>query len=380
MKKCVILAAVAGVAASALGANFGQGNLVVVRLGTGNTLNNAAQAVFLDEYTTAGVFVQSIAMPTSVSGLDRRLTMSGTANSEGELTRSADGNFLILAGYDADVGTANVVNTTSATVNRVVARVSVTGVPDTSTAISDAFSANNVRGAASVDGSQFWLTGANGGIRYTTYQGASTAQINTVNNPGGLTPITNSRCVNIFGGQLYVSAAQASGRTGVFTIDTGLPTSAGASNSILPGTGGITGQSPYDFVLSGNTLYVADDSAVAGVGGLQKFIFDGSNWSRTDTFTAGLPASARLRQLTSMTDALGQTVVYATTSYSNPAGGPDITAIVCLTDIGAGSSFTEIATGPAGTIFRGIELTPIPAPGALGLLGLAGLAAARRRR
>ena len=48
--------------------NFVPGNLVIYRVGTigsGITLTSAATEVFLDEYTPAGVYVRSIAMPTT---------------------------------------------------------------------------------------------------------------------------------------------------------------------------------------------------------------------------------------------------------------------------------------------------------------------------
>ena len=52
---------------------FAAGNVVVYRVGAGATaLSNATAAVFLDEYTTAGVLVQSIVLPsadTSAGGI-----------------------------------------------------------------------------------------------------------------------------------------------------------------------------------------------------------------------------------------------------------------------------------------------------------------------
>src|SRR2546429_280991 len=76
---------------------FTAGNLVVYRVGDGlSALGSAATPVFLDEYTPAGVFVQTIAVPTTTSGSNRALTASGTATSEGLLTRSIDGQYLTL--------------------------------------------------------------------------------------------------------------------------------------------------------------------------------------------------------------------------------------------------------------------------------------------
>src|SRR5438046_4359269 len=85
---------------------FTLGNLVVYRVGDGSaSLNASATPVFLDEFTPSGTLVQSVAMPTVVNGSNKKLTASGSATTEGFLTRSADGRFIVLAGYDAAPGT-----------------------------------------------------------------------------------------------------------------------------------------------------------------------------------------------------------------------------------------------------------------------------------
>src|SRR4051812_11245398 len=88
-------------ATGALAAAFGDGNVVVYRVGDGVTpLAVTGSPVFLDEFTPGGLLVQSIALPTTASGANRPLVASGTAQSEGLLTRSADGRFLVMTGYD----------------------------------------------------------------------------------------------------------------------------------------------------------------------------------------------------------------------------------------------------------------------------------------
>ena len=65
-------------------AAFTPGNLVIYRVGDGTSpLAGTGNPVFLDEYTTAGTLVQSIPMPTTVVGANRRLVAGGTATSEG---------------------------------------------------------------------------------------------------------------------------------------------------------------------------------------------------------------------------------------------------------------------------------------------------------
>src|SRR6476619_5889929 len=85
--------------AAATAGTIAAGNLVVVRAAGGPNGDASAPlgggglaaAVYLDEYTTAGAFVQSFAMPQTASatvGSQRALTLSGTQNTEGHLTLS----------------------------------------------------------------------------------------------------------------------------------------------------------------------------------------------------------------------------------------------------------------------------------------------------
>src|SRR5205807_2569966 len=80
--------------------NFPAGDLMVIRVGDGTGLSSGVSApVFVDEYTTAGALVGSIAIPSSGTA---PLTMSGTATSEGALTRSSDLRFLCFTGFKAN--------------------------------------------------------------------------------------------------------------------------------------------------------------------------------------------------------------------------------------------------------------------------------------
>jgi len=97
-------------------AGFSPGNLVVLRAGDGSgALSSAATAVFLDEYSPAGTPVQSLTLPTTASGNNKRLTVAGSSTNDGALRRSVDGRYLTLAGYDAVPGTASIAGTASAT-------------------------------------------------------------------------------------------------------------------------------------------------------------------------------------------------------------------------------------------------------------------------
>ena len=137
-------------ASRSVAAPFVPGDVVVYRVGDGaGALVNTGNPVYLDEYTTGGTLVQSIPLPTSASGSTHQLVASGTAQSEGQLTRSADGRYLVLTGYASDLpGAAPLSGTPAATVPRTVGRVGADGSVDTSTALADFADANNPRGAA----------------------------------------------------------------------------------------------------------------------------------------------------------------------------------------------------------------------------------------
>jgi hypothetical protein len=209
-------------------AAFTPGNIVVVRVGDGtSTLTNTGNAVFLDEFTPTGTLVQSIAMPTTVSGTNKQLILSGTATSEGMLNRSVDGRYLLLTGYGRDLGgTGSLSGTASGTVNRVVGRVDVLGNVDTTTALSDFSSGNNPRSVASTNGTDLWVGGGAGSVRYTTLGSTTSTQLNTT--------ITNIRHVQIADEQLYISTASGSS-VRIQTVGTGLPITSGQTMTGLPG-------------------------------------------------------------------------------------------------------------------------------------------------
>ena len=178
LRRCISALSLACVAALgvAQAAPFTAGNVVIYRIGTGaatgaGSLVGTGAPVFLDEYTAAGVLVQSVALPTTVSGAQKQLVASGTAGSEGMMSRSVDGRFMMLTGYASNIpGASSLSGTASATVNRVVGRVDAAGNVDTSTALSDYSTANNPRSVTSTNGTDIWVNGAAGGVRYTTLE------------------------------------------------------------------------------------------------------------------------------------------------------------------------------------------------------------------
>ncbi|MDW8311016.1 MAG: hypothetical protein RMK20_16715, partial [Verrucomicrobiales bacterium] len=239
---------------------FTPGNLVIYRVGDGTLdLTNRGNVVFLDEYSTNGTLVQSIMLPTNAAGTQYPLIASGTATSEGLITRSTDGRFLVFAGYGTNLTSGLALAGTAATdVPRVVGRADALGNLDTTTALTNFSSGNNPRSVASDNGVNLWVGGAAGGVAYTTLGSAAVTTVST-------TPVSNIRQVAIYGGQLYLSTASGSA-VRIGAVGTGLPTSGPVTTTSLPGLP-TSGGGPYAFVLLNltggpnlDTLYVADET------------------------------------------------------------------------------------------------------------------------
>ena len=82
-------------------------NLVVVRVGDGaQTLTTSGNSVFLDQFTTAGTYVNTIFIPdTGPSALiEPGPDLSGSVITGTALTRSADKRLMTLSGYNVALG------------------------------------------------------------------------------------------------------------------------------------------------------------------------------------------------------------------------------------------------------------------------------------
>jgi hypothetical protein len=351
-------------------AAFGASNLVVLRVGDGTVaLSSAAAPVFLDEFTKAGgVPVQSIAIPVADSGANQTLTVAGSSTADGALNRSFDGRYLTLAGYDAAPATLAVAGTASATTNRIVGLVDSNGTVDTTTRVSDSYTGANFRSAVTNDGTGFWTTGSNSGVHFVTLGSAGTTTAVS-------TTLTNMRVASVQPGyngfptpQLYISAASGTFQ-GVSTVGSGLPTTTGQTTVQLPGFPAAAGPSPYAYIfydLNGgvagvDTLYVADDRAPGSGGGIQKWTYDGTTWTLAYTLNTGLTVGTR--GLTG-TSGGGVPVLWATTTEASA------NRIVRVTDTGAASSFTTIATAGTNQAFRGIAFAPTATGGATATDGI----------
>jgi hypothetical protein len=331
--------------------------------------------VFLEERSGVdGSLVQTISLATSGAN---RLTMSGTATSEGKIKFYA--GYLAVAGYDADAGatgpggpTSSIATSTSALVNRRIGVFSNSGGAVSYTSLSDAYSANNIRSAIS-DGTNIWTAGtasaSNGpGVRHTTIGASLSTQLSNT--------VTNVRTVNIFDGQLY--ASHNSGATArVAAVGTGLPSTSGQTMTGLNGLP-TTPYEAYDFFLadlnagiSGNdTLFLAN---AATAGAIEQFTFDGTTWTSRGSVLTGASAFGLAGVQSGSNIELYVTTAAQLQKYTLTSAW--------------GTTFTANAnwnvTAATNTAFRGVSaISAVPEPSSIGLLALTGLAGIsfRRRR
>lgn len=329
---------------------FTPGNLVVLRVGDPTiTLGSHAAPIFLDEWnTTTNTLVQSLQIPNSGTNAAPSVTQRGYSSSEGCLTMSADGRYLVLVGYDRTLGATDPSSEPAISTNRVITTVdTLTGIIDTTTALTDAYDSSTFRGAASVDGSSFWMSGnsGTGSIRYATL--GATTSIDISGSP------TNMRWIDIHKSQVYATSASTGAfAQGVMEIGTGLPTTPGQTATILPGfpiAGVFPDGAPYDFWFANDsTLYVADSAFTGSNCGVQKWTLAAGTWTRQYTIVIG--ATECIRGLSGVVRN-GVPEIWFT---AEPSGF--VTSLYKVLDTGVNSVAQLISTETPETDYRGVRV------------------------
>lgn len=333
-------------------------NLVVLRIGDGaQTLTARGNSMFLDQFTSGGSLRGTVSIPDSgptamVAIGPNVVTLSGggTSVSGSGLTKSANGQFLVLGAYNTNLSYPADLNNSAATVvprgiGLVDSFAQYTMVVSSTTSFNSTF----FRGAVADGTNNFWGWGRAPGTYYFGFDSPATLVQGDWSNLRGM---------GIFNGAIY-GASSVSGKTGVMTLP-GLPTVTNDVQVLIDT--GRTSSSDCDVSPDGTIIYVADSAGIANGGGIQRWQFDGGSWSLVYTLANGFPAGAYYVAA----DFSGPNpVVYAvTTEASN-------NALVRVEDTGAGSIGSVLAHAGANQTFRGIRMGPAaPASAASPMLSI----------
>gem|GEM_PF-974853 len=326
-----------------LAAQFTADRIVVLQVGNGTeTLGNTGNSMFLKEYTSAGAAGITVAIPNTGASA---LITAGNSTAEGYPSLSSDGAAIAVSGYNTAVGGAvNLTTSTSAAINRAIALVKFNGTYSLESTTATAFSAANIRSAASDGVDDFWAIGSNTGVAY--FGDGTPATVSTT--------VTNTRALTIQNGQLYFSTGSGTNR-GVYKVGTGTPVVSGTVSTIFVNTGASASPYQYAFNAAGTVCYIADDRTIATGGGIQKWTFNGSAWSLAYTMgTVGVSTVGARGLIADFSGA--NPVIYATTSDAG------LNRIIKITDTGtlAGANATAITlvTATTNTAFRGLSFSP----------------------
>jgi hypothetical protein len=368
ISKLLLLVLLGATAAAQAGFFSGTGDsIVVVRVGTASTSDTAA-AVYLDEYDITGAAPSLMSTVAISSTGSDALTMSGNRQHARQLHLSADGQYLTLAGYRLDTGTAGANTSTAA---RVVGLIDKNGSVNTSTAI-NSYSGAIVRNASTVDGTQFWVAGdsagLNGGVQYVSSVGATTST--AVYRNGG-TQNENMRDVQIVDNQLFSCSGSSSVASnglvkGVYQMGSGLSTGGAISYSQVISQ---ASNSPNSFVMMDLSTDIAgiDTLYATATGAMWKWskLANGS-WVNNGSVVNGV-------------DALE---FEAVTAVGSKIFGANDHGIFSWTDTGynqsiSGSLSSYYLTADSGMQFGGIQ--GIPEPVTIWLLGMGGVLFIRRK-
>ena len=324
------------------------GYLSIFKVTSASTLTNTGTAILIEEYLPTGDNQSTPNFTVTVpSATGNKVVVSGSATSAGEISRSENGRFILIPGYNALIGDANTTFTTNGTVRTLNGSGTIgAGINAGGTLWLSAN--NNLRGATSDDGTNYWISGGSTGIQ-TTANGTTITTVSTTS--------TNTRGIAIFNGQLFYSTGSAT--NGIYSVynSSPKPIIAGTTNATLaaPST------SPYGFSISpdGLTIY-----AFSSANNISRFTYSGSYTPESSTpYSGGTWSSASTGFV--LTGALGVAVDWSGYSFSTGANGAIVyannpTTLVKGLDNGtAGITTTTLRTITGNNAFRGLAFSPI---------------------
>ncbi|MBK7083741.1 MAG: hypothetical protein IPH53_03370 [Flavobacteriales bacterium] len=332
----IVLTACACTVAVAFGlsskAQFTPGSVVISALTDPGASHGSS--IELREYKPNGDAALVVTLPTT--GPDR--IFGATSSFSGALNTHPAANAVVITGYGDLAPAGTQLRTSDANTNpRVVGTVDHFGTFTRQATSNTLFTGKPIH-AACTDGTHFWAVGDSGGVAYFG-PGPQTMVAGTN------APLSNIRVV---GGQLMASVLIESGPPfvddGVYTVGTGLPTTAGATLSQVITSAGLNPL--FAFNAAEDVCYV---QSVAGV---RKWVRNGNLWSLAYQFEQTI---ASLCHSMCVDFSAPQPVIYAVLAWPN--------YLVKWVDAGAPSPAVQLALLP----FSAVGITIAPGPCAVGV-------------
>ncbi len=329
-------------------------NLVVARVGDGAQALNTTQGntLYLDQFSPAGSYVATTMIPDS--GPNALIVAGGSPDGlyESVLTSSSNDLYINFAGFNVALPNANSADLGSGSIRAIGG---VSGLGGFSLALTNAnlhSGGTQIRSATSTDGLfSFWTTGNANGLAYVTPSGGAIPDVT----PSAF-PDLRVIAINSNSGNLYLSGGSgdssiSTAAVGFFQFN-GAPTTANNNPSAYENTDATA--NPDDFAVSpdGQTVYIADDRALAANGGIQRWD-SGSQSYILATGAASLVGARGLAvdfsHFTGGGSSGSGAVIYATTAEA--VGN----RLIKITDSGPSSTASVLATAGVNQLFRGIR-------------------------
>jgi hypothetical protein len=327
-------------------------NIAVIRVGNGaQALATKGNSMFIDQWAPDGTYLTTMNLPDtgpdSILAIGPTLTTSPSSVTGNGLSRSANGRYLVVGGYNTNLTfTGELQSTAASVVPRAIGLVDDQGQYTLAVSSSSSSSGNFFRGACYDGTNNYWGFSRTSS---TVYFGFDHPELLIQ------TDWSNLRSMSIFNNRIYGVCA-VSGKTGVMRF-TGMPTAAEAVEQVI--NTGSNFSSDCEVNPSANLIYVADN--LPGTGGIQRWEFNGSTWNLAYTLNNSLPNGAYYVTA----DFSGPNpVVYAVTAEA------DNNTIVRYTDTGAGATGTIVANAGVNQNFRGLRLGPASASATPPLLSI----------
>ncbi len=328
--------------------SLAESNLVIIRVGDGaQGLTVNGSAMFLDQFAGDGSYVNTITIPDegpsamAAIGWDNINGVNSGSTTGNSLTRSLDGRFMVLAGYNTNLNYGGSLMLSSATnVPKGIALIDSLGNYNLAVVSTNPVFDGSFWRAAVTDGSNnFWGISGIAGTYYFGFDDPAALVQNT---------FINSRSMGLFNGNIYCAAAAAP--TGLLKLN-GMPRTADTPTVLFNASSGT-----YDMAVSpnGNLIYLTDQRNVANGGGVQRYDFDGSTWTLTYTLTTGF-GSLGPRYIAA--DFSGPNPVLYVTSNDQTF---DNNRLIKFVDTGAGSAGSALAVAGVNQTFRGLHFGPVP--------------------